>query len=140
MNNRIQQILQYSQLSQKEFAAQTGISPASLSQILSGKQSATIKTVEAVHARFPELSLDWLLFGKGDMMQKQQLEGAASAEQKPHQPESVQAPAAETYIEPARRYDKNSDVKNADKRQRHITEIRVFYSDGTFESFSGNIK
>jgi len=68
MKNRIQQILRHSQLSQKDFAARTGISPATLSQVLAGKQAATIKTVDAIHTAFPEISLDWLMFDKGEMM------------------------------------------------------------------------
>ena len=56
-------------LNQKEFAATTGISPATLSSIFNGRTSPTLNHAEALHRRFPKLNMSWLLFGEGDMYQ-----------------------------------------------------------------------
>lgn len=156
MNNRIQQVRQHTNLSQKDFAALTGISAATLSQILSGKQAPTIKTIEAIHSALPEISLDWLMFGKGEMLQADQVaEGSQPEGTSAHAEVSqrferesniggMQATLFAPYDDQRRRNENpakanpSDDGKKADKRQRYITEIRVFYSDGTFESFAGN--
>lgn len=152
MNNRIKKILEHVKLSQKDFAALTGISPATLSQILSGKQAATIKTVDAIHTTFPDINLDWLMFGKGEMIPVAQDQTSAPAISGGTPAESVQPlehgvtnqnPIYSTenfgrQNEKPKINDRAGDVKKADTPRRYITEIRVFYSDGTYESFAGN--
>ena len=152
MKNRILAIMNHHHLSRKEFAEKTGISAASLSQILNGKQMATMKTVEAIYNAFPEIPLGWIMFGKGEMLAADQ----DSAQTNPQgiggvQAEGVQRPE-EKYVQPSlfpaedkRRTNDflstnphQADVKKSDIPRRYITEIRVFYSDGTYESFSGN--
>ena len=54
-------------LNQKEFAATTGISPATLSSIFNGRTSPTLNHAEALHRRFPKLNMSWLMFGEGSM-------------------------------------------------------------------------
>ena len=152
MRNRIKEILEHVKLSQKDFAVLTGISPATLSQILSGKQAPTIKTVDAIHTTFPDISLDWLMFGKGEMIPVNQDQKAAPAANGGFSAESVQPREEDVNVQsslfPADDYRRQNektkinshagDVKKADIPRRYITEIRVFYSDGTYESFAGN--
>lgn len=55
------------QLSQQDFAMKLGISPASLSSIFTGRTNPTNNHVQAIHAAFPNISVNWLMFGEGRM-------------------------------------------------------------------------
>ena len=152
MKDRIFKIMKQENLNQKDFAATTGISPATLSSIFNGRTSPTLNHAECLHRRFPKLNMSWLLFGEGDMYVKEENEetdatggghsGGTSA--------LSQVGSSDGIID-ERLLSSHSDaeggtprmpvirevVKYVDKPQRKITEIRIFFDDGTFENFSG---
>lgn len=68
MIDRIRTIMEYTKLSQQDFAARLGISPASLSSILTGRTNPTNKHIMGIHQGFPEINVNWLMFGEGDML------------------------------------------------------------------------
>lgn len=152
MKDRIYQIMQSQQMTQRDFANALSISPSSLSSIFNGRTSPTTNTVQAIHRRFPEISIKWLMFGEGEML-------ASSAEGTPDAPDAASGSGApdesvrhsepivtssdDGYTMEVRDIDSKQapvvireTVKYIDKPQRHITEIHVFYDDGTFETFS----
>lgn len=183
MKDRIRKVQDYVQMSQQDFAATLGISAASLSGIYTGRTQPTTKHVRAIHDAFPEVNVNWLLFGDGEMLiSSANSDGAASSA--PHvatSPTSVGAaessdaiskqtaetpiiaqsdaslfPMDEVAMQPtqptarrshpaARRESSSSSSrisqvsmnsgKNIDNAQRKIKEIRVFFDDGTYESF-----
>ena len=67
MKNRIREVMQKANLSQQDFAAKLGVSPASISNIFIGRTNPTITHASAVHKAFPEVRMEWLLFGEGEM-------------------------------------------------------------------------
>ncbi len=149
------QIMKQQGLNQKDFSALTGISPATLSSIFNGRTQPTLNHAELLHRRFPNLSLNWLMFGEGDMFEK-----AASTNDDENASEGDQGDAL-PYVSAADGMRDSSDqldfnfpasgsaspngspsvirevVKFIDKPQRKITEIRIFFDDGTFEVFPG---
>ena len=152
MKDRIFQIMKQERLNQKEFAATTGISPATLSSIFNGRTSPTLNHAEALHRRFPKLNMSWLMFGEGDMYVQPQESGAQGgmnqedgafgssfsdvASGDDAQGASSGLPfdiAGGTPRMPVVR----EVLKYLDKPQRRITEIRIFFDDGTFETFPG---
>lgn len=54
-------------MTQLEFANRIGVSPASLSSIFTGRTNPTNNHVSAVHRAFPDININWLMFGEGDM-------------------------------------------------------------------------
>lgn len=152
MKDRIFQIMKQEGLNQKDFAAMTGISPATLSSIFNGRTSPTLNHAEALHRRFPKLSMAWLMFGEGDMYVKDEKKetdsvptdqslgngtlsvdsslSVASGESNPGLPLGVDG--APSHLPVVREV-----VKYIDKPQRKITEIRIFFDDGTYETFPG---
>ena len=68
MKDRIREIIDWANLSQQDFANRLGISPASLSSIFTGRTNPTNNHVQAIHRVFPEINVNWLLFGEGDML------------------------------------------------------------------------
>ena len=67
MKTRIMQLMKSKGMTQQEFSRATGISPASLSSIFTGRTAPTMKHAEALHRYFPQLNMSWLLFGEGEM-------------------------------------------------------------------------
>lgn len=129
-------------MTQREFAEVLGISPSSLSSIYNGHTSPTNNHVQAIHRRFPEISIEWLMFGEGEMMESDNVpttQPDVPAEQPDNK--TVPAPPQEVAVEGAvpGQVVVREIVKYTDKPQRKITEIRVFYDDGTFDTFSGKL-
>lgn len=78
MKERIRQIIEWANLSQQDFANRLGISPASLSSIFTGRTNPTNNHVQAIHKAFPNININWLLFGEGKMMEAGLVGGSAS--------------------------------------------------------------
>lgn len=129
---------------QKDFAEELCIAPATLSGIFKGTTRPSNNIVSSIHERFPEISIPWLMFGEGEMY-------VASAEPAPNAPqEPVSAPSADGQTGTPVQMDLfattpsaapvqtalREKVKFIDKPQRKITEIRVFFDDGTYETFT----
>ena len=64
MIDRIRTIMEYAKMSQQDFAARLGISPASLSSILTGRTNPTSKHIMGIHQGFPEINVNWLKIGR----------------------------------------------------------------------------
>lgn len=66
-------------MTQQSFANYIDIAPGTLSGIFKGRTNPTLKIVESIHEKFPNLSLDWLLYGKGQMFTDLPPESAQSS-------------------------------------------------------------
>ena len=146
MKDRIISLMKHMGMSQKVFAAEICISEGALSSIFSGRTKPTLNTVSNIHERFPEVNMDWLIDGKGEMLSspvpvpRQAETGKVPSSAVPQagipfqtsfadQPASAQQmPLQSSFLQ--------ADTKKLDKPLRRIAEIRVFYDDGTFETFS----
>src|SRR5574344_929167 len=149
MPERRRQIMEFSKMSQQDFAAKLGISAASLSSIFNGRTRPTNNHTVAIHKAFPKISLNWLLFGEGEMNETQgdvQVSLAANVVPTPSQDlfDGVANVRNDTSNisgmdmrrkESACRLGPSVEVNNIDIKKRQIKEIRVFYDDGTYESF-----
>lgn len=171
MKERIRQVMEHTKMSQQDFATKLGISPASLSSIFTGRTNPTNNHVQAVHRAFPEVNINWLLFGEGEMYLErdkadkaggQANAGAGSTLSGADAPHSGGAGKPSLFLEDAfdaglqeasrpattavqqrrdgvypRRNEAriNMYAKEMDKPVRKIKEIRVFFDDGTYESF-----
>lgn len=148
MKDRIKALMKHMGMSQKNFAAEICISEGTLSSYFSGRNNPTLATLNNIHDRFPEVNMDWLMDGKGEMFvsspsisaQTESNEVTSSAI--PQQPSGI--PIQPGFIEQVanspQAAPQSSNLtfigKNLDKPSRRIAEIRVFYDDGTFETFS----
>lgn len=147
-------------MTQQDFAAKLGISPASLSSIFNGRTNPSNNQVQAIHRCFPEININWLMFGEGSMYETA-LDSTSQVAQTtpptplsdgtlplnfkdPGTPNDSDSPAfrvqGQGQIPLSQRTDAreviHETIKYIDKPQRRITEIRVFFDDGTYETFS----
>ncbi|MBU3854221.1 MAG: helix-turn-helix domain-containing protein [Candidatus Paraprevotella stercoravium] len=145
MKDRIMEIMKLEGMTQQEFAAALDISPASLSNIFNGKTNPTNNHVNAIHKRFPNINISWLMFGEGNMY----MEGSADSKNKDSlsadELSGISFNSADRV--PKANYSSeiaagvipgilNEQTKIIDRPQRKIVEIRIFFDDGTFETFS----
>ena len=167
MKDRIRKILDWTNMSQQDFATYLGISPASLSSIFTGRTNPTNNHVQAIHRAFPEINVNWLLFGEGEMMEptssKEQnglegtdailpSEGGARTEKNAigsifseedfsspstsdSHNRSTNVPRRDLNPSNISGFQFSDNAKKIDIKQRKIKEIRVFFDDGTYESF-----
>ena len=151
MKDRIKALMKHMGMSQKNFAAEICISEGTLSSYFSGRNNPTLSTLNNIHERFPEVNMDWLMDGKGEMFVSSAPVSPQSEANEVSQNGMVQQPsglptqpgfidhlAAPQQVPPQTSY-LMQDGKNLDKPARKIAEIRVFYDDGTFETFSAKL-
>ena len=67
MVDRINLILKAKNLTSRQFAEEIGIQPSGMSHILSGRNRPSLDFVMKVINRYPEIDINWLMFGKGEM-------------------------------------------------------------------------
>ena len=159
MKERIKQLMEAQHMNQQTFSKMTGISTASLSSIFNGRTNPTLMHVEAIRNKFPNINLNWLLYGEGGMF-------VPTANPTPttlfDEADQANNPTPQTVSEAPQKTDILSEgllnfdeqtvlsapqqIANTRKTQqptfaiqstplRRITEIRVFYDDQTWESF-----
>lgn len=166
MKDRIKTLMESQHMTQQVFADFLGINPATLSGIFNDRTKPTLNIVEAVKKKFPDISLEWLMFGTGSMHSAAEAAtpqsvttppGAAAPAIPTPQTQTwsqepvidfgeTQAPAPTPRYAPTGSGHQNGirmtrpevvreEVKIIDKPTRHVTEIRVYYDDQTWESF-----
>ena len=133
-------------MTQQVFADFLGMAPATLSGIFNDRTRPTLNVVEAIKKKFPDISTDWLMFGKEPMyvadttgspvgmsVRETMLDFGQSSSPTPQnvrQPSPNYNGVRSTHPEYVR-----EEIKYIDKPQRRVTEIRVYYDDQTWESF-----
>jgi transcriptional regulator with XRE-family HTH domain len=75
MKNRILEFLKVENKSSAQFADEIGVQASSISHIISGRNNPSLDFVMKMLQKYPALSTDWLLFGKGDMYKEARFNG-----------------------------------------------------------------
>ena len=153
MKDRIKQIMESQRMTQQEFSDYIGLAPATLSSIFNGRTRPTLNVVEALKKKIPNISVEWLMFGSGDMFIAPQVEisGTDNPVNNSLFPESQmidfdqslsptpqnggQMPQFPNSVKTTRPEIVREEVKIVDKPQHRVMEIRVFYDDQTWETF-----
>ena len=149
MKDRITQIMQKEEMTAAQFAEKIGLSPSSLSHILNGRNNPSLDVVMKIHKACSYVNLPWLIYGEGEM------EGQPEA----HQSESSGVSGISLFDESAFFAPEGTDerenrkemaskspvftpkeivreeIKYIEKPARKITEIRIFFDNGTYETF-----
>ena len=107
MKDRIKQLMEAQHMTQQVFADFLGINPATLSGIFNDRTKPTLNIVEAVKKKFPDINLDWLMFGSGSMFRSASATPSAtpplsvseSTPQHPRQPQTAEIWSQEQLID-----------------------------------------
>jgi transcriptional regulator with XRE-family HTH domain len=73
MEDRLLRLLDTEQLSSSKFADIIGVQRSSISHILSGRNKPSFDFLQKTLKAFPHLNADWLILGKGDMYEGENL-------------------------------------------------------------------
>lgn len=97
MNQRLLQFLSAENISQAQFADTIGVARASVSHILAGRNKPGFDFIESMSSHFPDLSLEWLINGKGKMYKSMAVAAASepqvilpSSALRPSEPEKTE--------------------------------------------------
>ena len=154
VKDRIKFLMDSVKMSQQDFARILGITPGSLSGILNERTKPTNKHTLAIHKAFPDININWLLFGEGDMYSENNTTNDAGINSNTE--DDLQEKGINSLLQHQTSlefdFDTNNHVQNvADERmetiapstkliKRCVKEIRLFYDDGTYESFVSSEK
>lgn len=149
MKERITQIIQKEEMTAAQFAEKIGISPSSLSHILSGRNNPSLEVVTKIHKACSYLNLQWLLYGDGEMEIQEKLpsndnspvsgmflfdENPEFVDNRPDERENRKEMAPKTSVFAPKEIVRE-EIKYIEKPARKITEIRIFFDNGTYETF-----
>ena len=147
MLNRIALILKQKNLTSAKFADEIGVQRSSISHVLSGRNKPGLEFIQKILKTYPEISSEWILFGKGKMMSDQENEAEITRSRVENDlftsKLSEEEQKAEVYgIEKIKNADSTNSTlpnkqkiasKNADKKE--IEKIIVFYTDDSFRQY-----
>ena len=149
MKDRITQIMQKEEMTAAQFAEKIGLSPSSLSHILNGRNNPSLDVVMKIHKACSYVNLPWLIYGEGTMEgQPEAPQSEASGvsgislfdesafftpegtDERENRKEMASKSPVFTPKEIVR-----EEIKYVEKPARKITEIRIFFDNGTYETF-----
>ena len=148
ISNRIIEFIGHLKISMSQFAENIDIPRSSLSHLQSGRNKPSLDLVLKISTYYPELSMDWLLYGKGRMLNtpEDQVQPSSIPSMDP-----TFSPQGELALETKKEdpqpeiVEKSSDIVietksklGLDKASKptETEQIVIFYADGTYKSYS----
>lgn len=128
---RLEKILEFYQLTATAFAEEVDFNRSTISHLLSGRNKPSLEFVIKLLAKFPEVEMNWLLFGKGTF--------PSTSEKK-----NIAAPLKlKTNLSEEKTLDLfseeiiggNKKIIESDSSSRQVDKIVIFYKDGSFNIY-----
>jgi len=136
MKERLIEFLRSENKSAAQLAEEIGVQPSGISHILSGRNKPSLDFVIKMIEKYPYLSIEWLLFGKGGMFRDQADKDLFSVP-------SDDLSENKTIVIPDNKvagdgvsFKKQSFDQKGEKDNKVVEKIVWFYSDGTFHQFT----
>ena len=138
IKDRIRMIMEREKVPPRVFAETIGVQQSTLSHILNDRNKPSLEVVMKVHQTYNYVNLEWLLYGRGEMLASAE---ESSLDENPVNP-SKETITLENRKEMALRSTGNTpkeivkqEIRYIEKPARKITEIRIFFDDNTYETF-----
>ena len=145
IKDRVKQVMDRENLTAGAFADSIGVSPATITHILNGRNKyPSTEVLLRLHNRYPDVSMQWLLLGEGEGIEMSSITPESLFDES----ESGVNATSDAGIPENRKEmglkDIRKDVKEAvvqeviykERPVRKITEIRIFFDDNTYETFT----
>ena len=141
--------MQKEEMTAAQFAEKIGLSPSSLSHILNGRNNPSLDVVMKIHKACNYVNLSWLIYGEGEMEWKAEApkqeetgisgmalfdESAFFTSEGTEERENRKEMAPKTPVYAPKEIVRE-EIKYIEKPARKITEIRIFFDNGTYETF-----
>ncbi len=135
MESRIQKLIGAENLSPTKFADVIGVQRSAISHILSGRNKPSFDLIQKILTKFPRVSSEWLLMGRGEMYKTTIQQRLFDVDLKPNEVKNeVKQPVIQENItnilatkEPEIRVNESS-----------IERIIIFYNDKSFKEYFPN--
>lgn len=143
--DRLKLILERVNLTPGNFADKIGVAPATISHILSGRNKyPSAEVMLRLHETFPDIDLNWLLTGEGTLVKDDpdsMFTGSLFGDNLLNATKSTTESEnrKENSLETAKNTDNpivKQEIIYKEKPVRKIAEIRIFFDDGTYETFT----
>jgi transcriptional regulator with XRE-family HTH domain len=146
MKDRINLLIKAKNLTAAQFADEIGVQKSSISHIISGRNNASLDFIQKILLCYPEVSMDWLMFGKGPIFKSPETslnsnnDGSLNIVQSPDLPpvdlfsELIPATSADFRKENDLNPDQNSDGK---LKNKDIEKESLFPAGETKENKMG---
>lgn len=125
MNTRLQQFLKAMNISQSHFADTIGVARANVSHIIAGRNKPGFDFLLRMSKHYPSLNLEWLITGKGRMVNTLDLFDQESEEIVVSPPKSTTPPESNI--------PEQKPIQQQISNSRRISKIIVFYDDGSYQ-------
>jgi transcriptional regulator with XRE-family HTH domain len=140
MKDRIIEFLKQENKSARQFAEEIGVQASSVSHILSGRNNPSLDFVVKMLAKYPYISTDWLLFGKGQMLSESKQIDLFSSDPINESFDIFNKKSAEPsdrsdVTESGKRPVKDNLIVSKPDYEKKTIRIVWFYEDGTFREF-----
>lgn len=145
IRERIKMIMERENLTAGAFADSIGVSPATITHILNGRNKyPSTEVLLRLHNRYPDVSMQWLLLGEGDNGHSSNIktedllnidENAINPTIDPTVLENRKEIGFKEQPKNAKDYVKQ-EIVYKERPVRKITEIRIFFDDNTYETFT----
>lgn len=148
IKDRIKMIMDHEQMTAAAFAESIGVAQATISHTLGDRNKyPSTDFIMRLHEKYNHISLDWLLTGKGNMMEgeeniiKEEQNYPLFASENPKNPAngtSTPENRKEIALESTQYTPKEvvrQEIIYKERPLRKITEIRIFFDDNTYETF-----
>ncbi len=127
---RIEVLIQTLNLSARQFAEQIRIQPGTISNIMAGRNKPSLDVMQRILEKYPTLSPEWLIAGRGEMWRTVPGEDPQLFDQLPPDAKAARLASMQRKEEP----------QTVAAPSKQITKIVVYYSDNTFEEYFKGIK
>ncbi len=132
MKDRIFQLLDEKNLTLTAFADEIGVERSTMSHIKAGRSNPSLDVAQKILERYPEVSADWLISGRGAMYRQR------NDSREPNLFDDFDVIASSTGSNTSQREQKKPlplqpVTEKPPVRQRSLSRIIIFYDDGTFE-------
>jgi len=139
MQDKISKLLIHFGYTATRFADEIGVQRSGISHILSGRNHPSYDFILKIMKRFPEINLEWLVLGKGDMLKsllKDNTPVPTDLFSHIKNTESIPEPTKRQIITEEIITEKISKVTNV----TIIDQIVIFYTDGTYKPYYPAVK
>lgn len=127
MKDRIQTLLLKKHLSPNEFANRLSMNRSNVSHLLSGRSKLSIDNLSIFMKEFPDISMEWLLLGEGNMLKDEKKE---SINEEKIVPEVITNQTENRMIDRSKPDNIPIDTDN------EIEKIIIFYKDKTCKVYN----
>jgi len=149
MVERIKLIMGHYQLRPAQFSDAIGMQRSAVSHVLSGRNKASLDFVLRIKKHYPEISLNWLLLGEGQMLESRKsgqnvsVSGNHFTEKTPNKmpvdtSRTLQQDVREgsAIATSARKADDHEPASYGNKGgENHVSRLILIYDNGTFRAF-----